>query len=303
MKVLIVGLGSIAAKHIHAIRQLDKDACIYALRRTAGAEEKENIISLYPFIEAKAIEFDFAIISNPTSEHKNTIDTLLALKCPLFIEKPVSNTTEIQDTISEISRLGILTYVACNLRFLDSLRYVKDYLSNNKRRVNEVNVYCGSYLPEWRSNVDFRKSYSAQKNMGGGVQFDLIHEMDYIYWLFGKPNNVTKTLRGVSSLEVDAVDYGNYCLEYNDFCVGITLNYYRRDYKRTTEILFDDKTWLIDIKKNNIVSGEMELFRSSQQINDTYLEQMKYFFQLVQTGSKSSFNSIEEAVEVLKIGI
>lgn len=303
MKMLVVGLGSIAAKHINAIRRIDKDSCIYALRSTAGAEEKEGISNLYALDEAENIKFDFAIISNPTSEHKKTIEKLLVLKCPLFIEKPVSNTVDMQDIIAEIKRLDILTYIACNLRFLDSIRYVREEVSKKQKRINEVNVYCGSYLPEWRPNIDFRRSYSVQKSMGGGVQFDLIHEVDYIYWLFGKPEKITKNFRNVSSLQIDAVDYGNYCLEYENFCVGIILNYYRRDYKRTLEILFDDSTWLVDLKQNRVVMGETEIFRSSQQINDTYLEQMKYFFQLVQSGAKFSLNSIDEAVEVLKIGI
>jgi len=303
MNVLVVGLGSIAVKHINAIRQIDQNAQIYALRSKPQAEIKEGIINLYSYNETNGIKFDFAIISNPTSEHKKTIDTLLAFECPLFIEKPVSNTVDMKNTIAEIQRLGVLTYVACNLRFLDSLRYVKEVVLNSKKRVNEVNVYCGSYLPEWRPNADFRTSYSAQKDMGGGVQFDLIHEIDYVYWIFGKPMNVIKTFRNVSSLRIDAVDYVNYCLGYNDFCAGITLNYYRRDYKRTMEILFDDETWLVDLKQNRVMSGENEIFCSSQQITDTYLEQMKYFIQLIQTGAASSFNSIEEAVEVLEIGI
>jgi predicted dehydrogenase len=303
MKILIVGLGAIAAKHINAIRQIDKDTKLYALRSRAGAEEKDDITNLYSFDEIKIFKFDFAIISNPTSEHKKTIDALLALQCPLFIEKPVSNSIEMYDTIEKVKRLGLLTYTACNLRFLDSLRYVKEEISKKQKRINEVNVYCGSYLPEWHPNVDFRTSYSAQKNMGGGVQLDMIHEIDYIYWIFGKPKNITKKLCCVSSLHIDAIDYGNYCLEYDDFCVGITLNYYRRDYKRTLEILFDDETWLVDLKQNRIISGDTEIFYSQQRIIDTYLKQMKYFYQLMQSDGKYSFNSIEDALEVLKIGI
>jgi len=303
MNVLFVGLGSIAIKHINAIRQITWDINIYALRSSIKAEEKEGVKNLYAFEEIIKINFDFAVISNPTSEHKKTIEKLLVLKCPLFIEKPVSNTIDMQDIIAEIKRLNILTYIACNLRFLDSLRYVKEEISKKQKKINEVNVYCGSYLPEWHPNVDFRTTYSAHKDMGGGVQFDLIHEIDYIYWLFGKPERIIKNFRNVSSLEIDAIDYGNYCLEYENFCVGIVLNYYRRDYKRTMEILFDDSTWLVDLKQNNVVIEQKEVFKSSQKINDTYFEQMKYFFQLIQKGEKTSINPIDEAVEVLKIGI
>jgi len=303
MNVLIVGLGSIAIKHIMAIRQIMKNAIVYALRSTVEAAEMDGVINLYSIDEANMIKFDFAIISNPTSEHKKTIDALLVLKCPLFIEKPVSDTIKIQDTMDEIQRLGILTYIACNLRFLDSLKYVKTMISSDKKRINEVNVYCGSYLPEWHPGVDYRTLYSTQKHMGGGVQFDLIHEIDYIYWIFGKPRKIKKTLRNVSSLQIDSIDYANYCLEYDGFCVGITLNYYRRDYKRTMELLFDNCTWLVDLKKNQVVMDGVEAYSSAQQISDTYLDQMKYFWKLVEAGAKSSNNSIEEAYEVLKIGI
>jgi len=303
MNVLVVGLGSIATKHINALRQIEVGAHIYALRSNPQAEKKEGVTNLFSYNEVHAIKFDFAIISNPTSEHKRTIDELLTLKCPLFIEKPVNDTIEIEVTMATIQRLGILTYIACNLRFLDSLRYIKDVVSNNNKKINEVNVYCGSYLPEWRPEVDFRTSYSAQKALGGGVQLDLIHELDYVCWIFGMPKKVSNTLRNVSSLQIDAVDYAHYCMEYDDFCVTITLNYYRRDYKRTMEIVFDDSTWLLDLLQNKIVSGETEIFRSSQKLIDTYLEQMYYFCHLVQTGTKASINSINEAVEILKIGI
>ena len=84
---------------------------------------------------------------------------------------------------------------------------------------------------------------------------------------------------------------------------GVILNYYRKDYRRTLEILFDNDTWLVDLKQNRIVSGDTEIFCSLQQNTDTYLEQMKYFCRLVKTGAKTSFNSINEAIEILKIGI
>ena len=49
-----------------------------------------------------------------------------------------------------------------------------------------VNIYAGSYLPQWRKNSNYIKSYSAFKNKGGGVELDLSHEIDYVTWLFGK---------------------------------------------------------------------------------------------------------------------
>ena len=122
-------------------------------------------------------------------------------------------------------------------------------------KINEVNVYCGSYLPSWRPSVDFRKVYSSNKNLGGGVHLDMIHELDYTYWLLGEPDKVTSTLRSTSSLEIDAVDYANYLWEYADFSANIVLNYYRPDTKRTLEIVTAEHIYFVDILKNRILKN------------------------------------------------
>ena len=301
MKILIVGLGSIAKKHIAAIRLIDKEASIYALRRAGSLPDTEGIIEIYSYDTLSDYGFDFVIISNPTSEHEKTIANLLMLSCPLFIEKPLSNTLVVSDLVSIIEKRNILTYVACNLRFLDVLIYVGDYLQAAKRRINEINIYCGSYLPDWRKGDDFRKSYSSQEKLGGGVHLDLIHELDYLYWLFGRPVNYHKTLRSVSSLSIDSIDYANYIIEYPEFCANAVLNYYRRDYKRTFEIVFDDCTWLVDLQNNCISANGKIIYKSAQNMIDTYLRQMQYFYSLINTNSATSFNSAGDALEVLKI--
>ena len=47
MKVLIVGLGSIAKKHITALKSIDPTIEIYALRSSKYAETFDNISNLY----------------------------------------------------------------------------------------------------------------------------------------------------------------------------------------------------------------------------------------------------------------
>lgn len=301
MNVLIVGLGSIAKKHIAALKKIDDKTAIYALRSSAVCEAYEGVKNIFSLAELETVPVDFAIVSTPTSAHKRTIENLLSLKCPLFIEKPLYHTLAVEDIGCEIEKAGMLTYVACNLRFLECIRFVREHIQETNKKINEINTYCGSYLPDWRQGVDFRKVYSALPEAGGGVHIDLIHEIDYLYWLVGKPESVHRVFRNSSSLEIRAYDYANYCLEYKDFCVSVILNYYRRDAKRSLEIVWDDATWEVDLLKNEVRENNKVLFSSGHSIQDTYLIQMEYFVELVKTKSKKSFNTFAEAYDVLKI--
>lgn len=300
MKVLFVGLGSIARKHIAALRQIDADVELFALRSSRDAKPWEGITNLYEWNQLNNLYLDFAVISNPTSEHVTTIRQLLPYHIPLFIEKPLCNGVIDDALVSEVKQTGIITYIGCNLRFHGCLQEAARLIKEH--RVNEVNVYCGSYLPDWRPQADFRKVYSAIPELGGGVHIDLIHEMDYVYWLFGKPEYTHKVFTHKSSLNIRASDYANYLLEYPCHNVNIVLNYYRRDYKRTMELVCNDATFLVDLAANTITYGNKVIYSSPLQMQDTYLLQMEYFVECVRNNHKT-INDIECANNVLKISL
>ncbi len=303
MNILIIGLGSIARKHIAALRNIDPEVNIAALRSSRQSIPEPLVRDVFTIEEAKMFAPDFIIISTPTASHVKSIRMALQLKVPLFIEKPLIHTLEDAGIVSEIEEGGVLNYVACNLRFLGCLDFVKKAVENRGKRVNEVNCYCGSWLPGWRQGVDFRNVYSSRPDMGGGVHIDLIHEIDYVYWLFGMPDSVVSVLHNKSSLDIESVDYANYCLSYPGFCASVILNYFRRDYKRTLEIVWEDTTWNVDMARNRITDGDRVIFESSQTIIDTYEAQLRYFIDLVKERSCHSFNDVKDALNTLEIAL
>ena len=300
MKVLIIGLGSIAKKHIEALRKL-RNPTIFALRSSRSAEEYLNVKNIYSFDEVEEINFDFVLISSPTAKHYEVIEKAIKLNKPLFIEKPLFSEvgTSEGELVDKISSKGIPTYVGCNLRFLDCLREVKEIIGNE--RINEINSYSGSFLPDWRPNTDFRKTYSANKELGGGVHIDLIHELDYLYWIFGRPESNISSSSSKSSLNIDAIDYANYLWGYKNFNASIILNYYRRDTKRTLEIVTDKATFLVDLIQNRIHRNEKEIFSSKQTVLDTFEVQMDFFLKNILNSRNTDFNSVEEAYQILQL--
>lgn len=300
MKVLIIGLGSIAEKHILALQNTNKDVQIFALRSSIKTDKKEGIINIYSLNQI-IDNIDFVIISNPTSKHHNTILEVLKLKVPLFIEKPpLMDLENVEKLLNEIKMNNIKTYIAFNLRFHPVILWLKEKVPLSK--VIEVQSYCGSYLPDWRPDKDYRYIYSAKKVLGGGVHLDLIHELDFILWIFGEPKKINTFKGKKSRLEIDSMDVANYNLEYDNFYITILLNYYRRDPKRTIEIVMEDQTWIVNLLKASVCEADGHtLFQAENFIlQDTYDLQMNYFLENIYTNIPI-MNSLEESLKTLKI--
>lgn len=298
MKVLIIGLGSIGKKHVKVLEMLSKDIEILALRHKVLSEKYRNVKNIFDLNEVDDT-IDFIIISNPTSDHFNTLDKVLHLNKPIFIEKPLSQTLEKGlHYAEEIKRRNLITYIGCNLRFHPAIQFLRENLTG--KRILEVTLYCGSYLPDWRNN-DYRENYSAKKELGGGVHLDLIHEIDYCIYLLGLPKIIKRYFAKKSSLEINTYDVAHYMFEYDFYSSFITLNYYRKDPKRTMEIVFENDTWNIDLLQNIITNSKGEIiFQSQFDRLQTSIDQMKYFINCIQTNSKT-MNDFEMGLKMLEI--
>lgn len=301
MKILIVGLGSIAHKHITAIRIIEPEAQIYALRSNLQAPNVNEVINVFNWEIAN--EVDFIIISNPTNNHTKTVAKAIEFRKPLFIEKPVFGNLDGVASILDFIRINnIPTYVGCVLRFNPVIRKLKEIIQNQSNKIDEVNVYCGSYLPNWRPSVDFRKVYSAIPELGGGVHLDMIHEIDYVYWLFGRPLEVKSTLKNSSHLNLDVVDYANYQLIYEGFTANVVLNYFRKKSKREIEIVSENFIYIGDLI-NYTITDEMynvTIYTKDEEAINLYELQMRYFIEEMKKGNMYE-NDAQTGVEVLKL--
>lgn len=300
MKVLIIGLGSIARKHIESLKSIEKKTVVYALRSEESATIFQDVINIFSW-EDIPNDIDFIIISNPTSEHYKSIRNSIQLRVPIFIEKPPLMKLDHVDELTKlIEELKIKTYVAFNLRFHPAIKWLKENLPLEK--VIEVQSYCGSYLPDWREGKDYREIYSANEALGGGVHLDLIHELDFIRWIFGEPDRVISFKGQKSKLEIDSIDIANYNLEYKNYFITILLNYYRKVPKRSIEIILEDQIWLIDLIKASVVNanGEELFLVKNYKPADMYTAQMRYFLENINTNNVI-MNNFQESIKTLRI--
>lgn len=299
MRVLIIGYGSIAKKHHAALKKLRNDLTVYALRSQKNQQEIEGVKSIYTWDEIPT-DLNFIIISNPTSEHAKSIIEASKLNVPLFIEKPpLFHLTEKNNVLNALTNRQIVTYCAFPLRFHPVIQWLKNNL--NPSEILEFRAYCGSFLPDWRPADDYRKNYSAIKELGGGVHLDLIHELDYLKWIFGLPKSSKGFTKKVSNLEIDSIDSASYFLEYESKMGVVQLNYFRKQAKRTFEYVTNEDSFLADLLNYTVTNSKGEMiFESEKTKTDLYLQQMSYFIEHIENKS-TLMNSFEDSIETLTV--
>lgn len=305
LKILFFGLGSIGKKHASSIMD-NYDFDLYAYRTGKGQEKNDlKIKEIYSLDGAFSINPDVAFITNPTYLHVET-----ALECAknninLFIEKPISHSLEnIDELENEIKKRKLFTYVAYNMRFHPVIENLKKIISEKEKPIN-FEVTCSSYLPNWRPKQDYTKSYSAKKELGGGVILDLSHEFDYISWLFGEIKKIDGYCDKISDLKIDCEDIVDAQITCSSNIVGdLHLDCFSRNKKRIIQINYDDKLIEGDLIENTIKiidkSGKEKKISYKCNIDDTYKKQIEYFFQQYFDKNLTLMNNFSKASKTFK---
>lgn len=252
LKVCFVGIGSIAKRHIKNLKEIcvdrNIDVQIDAYRRRVC--KTEYVDNVYTNINDVPSDYDVVFITNPTEYHLDAIRVFHNKGKNFFIEKPVVSLNQVEEARNFELRKDSIYYVACPLRYNAVIQWIKNTI--NPLEVISVRSISSSYLPDWRPNQDYRDTYSAHKSLGGGVSIDLIHEWDYLTFLFGWPKSVKSFIGKKSELEIDSDDYAIYIAEYEDIIVELHLDYFGRKTIREIQIITKKDTIVGDISNNNI---------------------------------------------------
>ncbi len=303
MKVCFVGMGSIGKRHIRNFVSICVDRKveteIHLLR--SSHKELENEIKmliskeLYSYLDLDDC-YDAIFITNPTYLHFNTMEQLKDKSRVFFVEKPVFDTTSID--ISVLKPNENIYYIACPLRYTSVLLRAEKII--RKEKVYSARAISSSYLPGWRKNVDYRKTYSAHKKQGGGVRIDLIHEWDYLVSFFGFPEDIRFFSGKYSDLEIDSDDIAVYIAQYEDKLVELHLDYFGRKTRRSLEIRTKNHEYIFDITNMEVWEDGILIEKFQDELNDMYMREMENFFGIIY-GERISNNNLTDAFLLLKI--
>ena len=286
LRILVIGYGSIGQRHMRVLTELGHQVAVVSRRSIDFAPHYSDLTQALSDWQP-----EYVVVANRTSEHYQTLECLVKhdFQGRVLIEKPLF------DHLSAFSRHSFsLAAVAYNLRCHPLLTKLKSLLDDSAQLVT-ASIHAGSYLPEWRSNTDYRQSYSARAAQGGGVLRDLSHELDYTLWLFGPWRRLTATGGHLSPLEIDSDDAYTLLME-TQRCpmVSIHMNYLDRVPRREILVNTDQHTIRVDLINNTLtIDGVQEMVTVMR--DDTYLAE----HQAMLAGNAEGLCTLEEAMKIL----
>ena len=302
-KVCFIGLGSIAARHIKNLKDLLGEEIEIDLLRSGNGKPLDDklhgmIEQVYFDYSSLPSNYDIMFITNPTRLHYETLLKVQEHAKHFFIEKPVFETGK-EDVANLCLKDDSTYYVACPLRYTNVIQYLKENIDFSK--VYSIRCISSSYLPDWRPGIDYRNTYSAKKELGGGVSIDLIHEWDYICYLAGQPERVHSFISHKSNLEINSDDLAIYIAEYSDKFVELHLDYLGRKPIRKIELFTEDDSIEADLIEQKIVFRKGNYTIDLNEDRDSYQKkELQHFFNIIDQKCEND-NSIERACRTLRI--
>ncbi len=307
MKFLIIGLGSIGSRHLKNIVEL-------GYKNLTAVTTNKKIVFDYPFLKIcssikEALEsavFDVAILCVPTAFHIKAMEELLEAKIKkIYIEKPVShNLNGVEKLLQIASSYSNKIIVGYDLHFDPGIAEVRRLIQSAEiGSVISANAIVGQYLPQWRPNEDYRNGMSAKTEAGGGVMLDLIHEFDYLHWLFGKVKQVGCFFSHSGALEIETEDVAEVIMKFETgMLASIHLDYLQQELIRNCCITGSTGTITWNLAKSKVTwittKSKREYDYSWFNRNDRFLSILKAF---ISSDEDDRLTSLEQGIESLKM--
>ena len=313
MKILIIGFGSIAKRHINnLIHNINCEIIVYSRRKNIRFLDHKKIKVLNSLEKCLLEKPDVAFITNETVFHIPMAIRMAKSGLDLFIEKPLSNSTNGIKTLQKIvKQKKLVTQMGCNLRFHKCIIKIRQLINQKKiGKVISIQSENGSYLPDWHPHEDYRKGYASDRQLGGGIILTMIHDIDYLYWIFGNPKSIFSVSGKFSDLDISAEDYCSSIIEFkNNIMAELHLDFFQRPefrgckIKGTKGVIYwnSDKNE-IRLFKNRKKVWEVVLALKKFQRNEMYIDEIIHFLKCVKN-RKQTINNLNEGIKTMKIAL
>lgn len=326
MKFLIAGLGSIGRRHFRNLIALGEKDIV--LLRTRKGTLPDDELAGYP-VETdlkEALERhhpEAVIVANPTSMHLDVAIPAAQAGCHILLEKPVSHSLEGLDALQNAAqKSGSRILVGFQFRYHPTLKQARELIQSEALgRLLTVHAHWGEYLPQWHPWEDYRQSYAARADLGGGVIRTLTHPFDYLRYLIGEVESLWSFSGYISPLEIDVEDVAEIGLKFSSGAIGgVHVNYFQRPPVHRLEIVgtngtlrWDNADGVLNFYRMPAPFGSysdqplgpvVENFSPPEgfERNQLFLAQTRHFIEVVR-GSAEPICRLEDGIRALEIAL
>lgn len=312
-KFLFCGLGSIGNRHLNNLLKLKPEARFLAyrtrLKKEPSSSKMVKIKEFDNFKKALKQNPKAVFVTNPTSFHLATALTAAKSGLNLFIEKPLAtNTQGVIDLIKICKKQKLISLVGYVLRFHPQIKKIKEIIQRKSLgKIYTVQAIFSQNLSLWHPWENYLNIYSSQKKLGGGILLDASHELDYLYWFFGKVAWVQAWVGKLSNFAIDVEDTALITLKFaNNVMAEIHLDYLGQPPQRKLVIIGQKGSLYWDFFSHKLAYYDAGTKKWTKTLlknfnyNKMYLGELKYFLQCLETKRKPLIG-LEDGFYVLKI--
>ncbi len=320
--VLVVGTGSIGRRHIANLLALGARVLAYSYRMATPAAPAGAVAATAPLPEgaepvtdlgAALQRADAVVVANRTDQHIPVALQAARAGRALFIEKPLSASLHgVAELCSEAAARALVVEAGYMLRLHPNLQWLRAALGEGL--IGEV--FCaraavGQWLPDWRPGTDHRQGYGARRATGGGVIFDLVHELDLIHGLLGPAHEVCAMTRTVPALEIETEAVAQIGLRLASGVIAqVHLDYVRPGYGRHFEIVgrhgvlaWDYTAGTVSLERAGAPAQTVHRVPEGFQRNDMFRAHMAHFLARVQGQPLAPASPLSDGVAVLRLAL
>ena len=298
MRILVIGSGSIARRHLGNLRLLKPSAEVTVLRRRRSSVDTDATFNgcriVHSLEDALAEQPVAALVASPSSLHMQTAVPMARAGIHLFVEKPIAADMSGVDELIQICDQRQLTLmVGYFLRFRESMCVFRDAIHRGDvGRPLSLRSEVGMHLPDWRPGVDYRESCSARQELGGGALLELSHEIDCAQWIVDDFVYVSAHVDRLGDLEIDVDDTAELLVRFKSGVTGsIHLDMLQRSPTRTCRVIGTEGTIEWDFITDTVrrYGADEDEWRTLHQQSDcdrnqSYVNELQHFLECVETG-------------------
>jgi len=310
--VLVIGGGSIGERHIGNLLTLGYTNIVVLRSRNLPFRtvDASKVTIVTDWESALALKPIAAFICTPTSLHISQAIMCAENGISILAEKPLSHNGEgIDELIAICKETGVYVQVGYMMRYHPHAEIIKKWIQDQTwGKLVSFSTHWGEHLPDWHPWEDYRESYAARKELGGGAALTLSHDLDLVLWMIESTLVSHHLIQNFASgLEVNVDSAADFLLGFENGVTGhVHLNFFqkvpRREYRfefTEASVCFDFFKHLIEVKtKGNVETITMENFER----NDLFLRQTIGFFRNMESFSiEQSIQNIQDAARVTQL--